>query len=151
MGIILVYWLFIDKSEILVAIKNLDLPQILKYGILTCFLVLIINELLWFLFGKYEITIDLKKICTRKRFGLYNLKKNYKISEITNLNILHNVKSDPSIRLNMFWRLYAPQKEVLGFEYNGKERKIGMGTKNFDAREIKNKIEENKNYAQQWL
>jgi len=125
------------------------LPQILKYGILTYFLVLIINELLWFLFGKYEIIIDRKNISTRKGYGLYKLKKNYKISEIANLKILHNVKSDPYIRLNIFWSLYAPHKEVIGFEYNGKERKIGMGAKDFDANGIKSKIEKNKNYAQQ--
>ena len=144
---VLAFWLYHDRSQILTVFKFGNLSELLKYALLTYFILLLIHELLWFLFGRYIITIDQEIISIAKVYGLYTLKKNYVIAEITDLKILYNIKSDPFIRVSMFLSLYAPNKEAVGFNYRGKEKKIGIGALNFDAKEIKLYIENNKNYS----
>ncbi len=98
--------------------------------------------MIWLLFGKYLIQVDRKTITTIKRYGLYSLKTKFEIEHMKNIKTVRNVKNNTLVTISAFWnwRLYAKQKEALAFEYDGKEKMIGMGARNFDADEIKQKI-----------
>lgn len=56
---------------------------------------------------------------------------------MADINILYDVRSNPYIRISLFWSLFAPHKEVLEFEYDGKKNGIGIGALNFDAKKTK--------------
>jgi hypothetical protein len=139
LSLIITFFLIDDYREYLQAFREVDLPNLLKYNVWLFMDLYIIHQCLFLKLGSYTVRIYEDYLLVEKNYRFYTFKKRYEVDEITEVNTLYNVSSEHYIRLFRFpfsWKLDAPQKDVVGIQYRGSLKKIGLGAGEFKAKPV---------------